>query len=89
MLTRYRAGLALTLALAASLPTAACVARRHDAHRNAVPAVSPQTLYSSRALRRARTILQLKLLELRREHLDRVRKAIEQNVPLDELLKQS
>lgn len=44
-------------------------------------------LYSRRALRRARIILQLKLLELRSERLERVRKAVERRIPIDELLK--
>ncbi len=85
---RYPAALALTLALAASLPAAARVPRhRHTLRRTGAPAVSANALYSARALRRARIILELKLLELRRERLERVRKAIEKNVPIDELLK--
>jgi hypothetical protein len=88
MSPRYRAALALTLALAASLPAAARVPRhRHPVAGGSGPPVSADALYSRRALRRARTILELKLLELRREHLERVRKAIEKNVPVDELLK--
>jgi hypothetical protein len=85
---RYRTALALTLALAASLPAAARVPR----HRR-VPAPAPSAparadvLYSARALRRARTILQLKLLELRSEHLERIRKAIEESTPVEDLLK--
>jgi hypothetical protein len=90
MSPRYRAALALTLALAAFTPALARVAaRRHPApHRAAMTeSVSAADLYSRRALRRARTILQLKLMELRSERLERVRKAIEQHVPIDELLK--
>lgn len=88
MLARYLAALALTLALAASLPAAARVPR-HGRTRHSVSAagVSAASLYSARALRRARTILQLKLLELREERLERVRKAIERRVPIDQLLK--
>jgi hypothetical protein len=88
MLARYLAALALTLALAASLPAAARVPRHGRTHRTAAGhGISPASLYSSRALRRARTILQLKLLELREERLERVRKAIEKRVPIDQLLK--
>jgi len=43
-------------------------------------------VYSRRALRRARTILLLKLLELREARLERVRKAIERRLPVEELL---
>lgn len=88
MSPRYRAALALTLAFAASLPAAAHVPRHRIAVRHDVTSAAPaEVLYSRRALRRAKTILQLKLLELRRARLDRVRKAIEKNVPVDVLLK--
>jgi len=88
MLARYLAALALTLALAASLPAAAHAPRHGRRHRSAsTSGISAASLYSSRALRRARTILQLKLLELREERLERVRKAIERRVPIDQLLK--
>lgn len=91
MPSRYRAALALTLALAASLPAAARIARRpHAARHHAISTApfSPGDLYSRRALRRARIILQLKLMELRSERLERVRKAIEKHVPIDDLLKE-
>jgi hypothetical protein len=85
---RYRAALALTLALAASLPAAARAPRRHHRDVPATAAAMPaDALYSARALRRVRTILQLKLWELRRERLERIRKALEKNVPVEQLLK--
>ena len=90
MAPRYRAALALTLALAASLPTSASTpAHRHRRSSFKPPAAVPAAsdLYSRRALRRARIILELKLLELRRERLDGVRKALEKHLPVDELLK--
>ena len=89
MAPRYLAALALTLALAAVLPAAASPARhRHAKRRAPAPAAaSASALYSRRALRRARIILELKLLELRSERLERVREAIEKHVPLDDLLK--
>jgi hypothetical protein len=40
-------------------------------------------LYSRRALRRARTILQMKLLELREEHLACVKAVLEEHLPND------
>jgi len=43
-------------------------------------------MYSRRALRRARTILQLKLLELHEERLDRIRRVIEKHLPISVLL---
>jgi hypothetical protein len=90
MAPRYRAALALTLALAAFLPAFARAPHRsrHSVRRHppAEISVSAEQLYSRRALRRARIILELKLLELRSEHLERVRKAIEKRMPIDELL---
>jgi hypothetical protein len=86
MITGYRAALALTsvLLLAASPP------HRHPHHRHhhAQPAPAANAIYSRRALREARTILQLKLLELRSERLERARKVIERRLPLDELFKE-
>ncbi|MHB8146746.1 MAG: hypothetical protein ACYDGM_05700 [Vulcanimicrobiaceae bacterium] len=48
----------------------------------------PDGLYSVRALRRARLILQLRLLELRKAHLERVRRAIEAHLPVDRIIEQ-
>lgn len=91
MLFRYRAALALTLAAVCALPASGMqAARRHPHHSAAAgdrrPAAS--ALYSARALRRARIILQLKMLELRAERLERVRKALERNLPVDLLITQ-
>jgi hypothetical protein len=89
MAPRYRAALALTLALAAWMPAFARVPHRHPvrARRGADRiSISAEELYSRRALRRARIILELKLLELRSEHLERVRKAIEKHIPIDQIL---
>ena len=92
MLFRYRAVLALTLAAACTLyaPGAQTAGRRHPRHAGPHAARTPQAaaLYSARALRRARIILQLKLLELRAERLERVRKALERNLPVEQLLRQ-
>ena len=87
MNVRYPAALALTLAIASANPAAACAPRKGHAHRAVPPALNARDLYSARALRRAKTILQLKLLELRSEHLERVRRAIERRLPVDEILK--
>lgn len=87
---RYLAALALTLALTASLPAAAKGPGHRSAHRRSAPSatVLVEDLYSRRALRRARIIVELKLMELREERLERVRQAIERHVPIDELLKE-
>ena len=81
MFARYRAGLALT-SLVLLLG-----AHHRVPQTPALRPVSAGELYSRRALRRARIILQLKLLELRSERLERVRKAIERGIPIEELLK--
>ena len=90
MAPRYRAALALTLALAASIAAGAAVPKhRHTAFRKAPAAAAPlpaDEIYSRRALRKARIILELKLMELRAERLERVRKAIERHIPIDKLL---
>lgn len=89
MALRYLAAFTLTLALAASLPGSA--KRAHRGRHKPQPTPSPvaaDQIYSKRALRQAKIILELKLLELRRERLERVRKAILNHVPIDDLLKQ-
>ena len=56
----------------------------HASLRRQVPASIPvEGLYSARALRRARTILQLRLLQLHEARLDCIRAAIERRLPAD------
>ena len=75
MLDRYRAALALTsLALLAATPGHHRHARTHRFAAAPPPSVE---IYSRRALRRARTIIQLKLMELKAMQLERIRKTIE------------
>ena len=83
MLDRYRAALALTSLLSLG---AAPGHHRHPArqsHSNLAAPAAGIALYSRRALRRARTILQLRLLELHEEQLDRVRRAVERHLPIE------
>ncbi|MDQ6931558.1 MAG: hypothetical protein M3160_00115 [Candidatus Eremiobacteraeota bacterium] len=81
-----RAALALSfgivLPIAAQTPAHAGSSTRHKP-----PRYSVSQLYSSRARHRAITILQLKLLELHEEHLDRLRRIIVRKLPIDTLLK--
>ena len=87
MNVRYPAVLSLTLAIVCPHAIRADAAGK-AAHAKVRPAPPPAAgLYSTRALRRAKIILQLKLLELRSEHLERVRRAIERRLPVDEILK--
>ena len=86
MLDRYRAALALT-----SLCLLAASASHHRHARHARPPAAAAArasvgveIYSRRALRRARTILQLKLMELRALQLERIRKAIERVLEADQ-----
>jgi energy-converting hydrogenase Eha subunit A len=87
---RYRAVLALTLALCLPAPGLSADRpahrRRHEASTAFPASVSATDLYARRALRRARILIELKLLELRSERLERVRKAIEKHIPIDQLL---
>jgi len=68
----------------ASAPASA----KHSRHRSSAYAAPTPSLemFSRRALRRARTILLLKLLELREERLDRARRVIEKRLPISTLL---
>ena len=91
MHNRYRARVAMTsVVLALGLWGAA--PRAHETP-HAGPAAKqsvtdPDALYSARALRRARLIVQLQLLELRKAHLERVRRAIEAHLPVDRIIEQ-
>jgi len=81
-----RAAAALSLAILFCGPASAStkIAKHRDLHRAAgEPSLS---MYSLRARRRARTILQLELLELRKAHLERVRRALHNHIPIDRLL---
>lgn len=83
-----RAGLALTLAIVLPMVAPAPGNARSAKHRRGLSAhYSVSQLYSSRARHRAVTILQLKLLELHEEHLDRLRRIILRKLPIDTLLK--
>lgn len=88
MAPRYRAALALTLALAATLAASAALPKHRHRGGKTEPAsrLTADELYSRRALRKARIILELKLMELRAERLERVRKALERHLPIDKLL---
>jgi hypothetical protein len=84
MNVRYPAALLLTSLMVAS-PTAAAGQRPHP-HPGPPGAYGP-SLYSPRALRRAKLLLQFRMLELRKARLERVRKAIEDRIPVDDLLR--
>ncbi len=88
MSLRYRTGLVLTslLLLGAASGTAKTPDHRLSQIQDTLQ-LRAADIYSRRALRRARIILQLKLLELRSERLERVRKAIERHIPVDEIFK--
>lgn len=75
---RVLAALCLCLLFPATA-TAAEHARRPAARLN----LSPEELYARRALRRARLIIELRLLQLRDERLECVRQAILRNLPPD------
>ncbi|MDP9018047.1 MAG: hypothetical protein M3N19_06990 [Candidatus Eremiobacteraeota bacterium] len=71
--------------LVAPASASATANRRIPAIAKTAPSLD---LYSQRARRRARIILELKLLEMRKAHLDRVRQVIEKRIPLDCLFNQ-
>ncbi|MFN2527605.1 MAG: hypothetical protein ABR584_02700 [Candidatus Baltobacteraceae bacterium] len=68
------------------LITPASASTKAGRHRALQHATAPSLdLYSHRARRRAATILQLELLEMRKAHLERVRKVIEKRLKLEAL----
>lgn len=89
MILRYLAASALTLAAALLLTAGSAAHGRHRPKPSAtLPPSAALRLYSTHALRQARIILQLKLLELREERLERVRKALQRHANIDEILRQ-
>jgi hypothetical protein len=92
---RSLAAATLVLILPVNPVLAKDVSARHRPAHHSTRADSPtgtygedfaQVLYSRRALRRARILLQLKLLELREERLACVRAALDRHLPADMLL---
>ena len=84
VLNRALAALALVILLAVA---AEASAHRSKTNPGAPSHYSVSQLYSSHARRRAVKILQLKLLELHEENLDRLRQVILRKLPIDTLLK--
>ena len=83
----WRACLALALVIVLTQPVWPSDKRKPpSANKLAHTPYAAADLYSRRALRRARTILLLKLLDLREARLDRVRKAIERRLPIEQIL---
>ena len=80
MLDRYRAALALTSLCLLAASAGHHRHSRHSRYPNLTPPAAGINIYSRRALRRARIILQLKLLELHELQLDRVRRAVERQI---------
>jgi hypothetical protein len=72
----------LSLLLAGS-PGAAAALPPHPVLSPSPGAASPDVLFSRRALRRARLLIQMRLLQLREERLECVRQAILQQLPPD------
>jgi hypothetical protein len=78
----YRTGVLVTSLLLAS-EASADATKVHPLPSCTAPPkrIIVDQLYSQRALRRARTLLQLRMLELRKAELDRVRQAILRRLP--------
>jgi len=66
-----------------STPPAAAAKGAHPTARPSLAPIAPEALYARRALRRARLIIELRLLEFRKERLECVRQAILRNLPPD------
>jgi hypothetical protein len=82
VLYRYLpAALAAWLLILLCAPVAAKDKHPQGAHFSAQSAGARSDLYSARALRRTRRIVEMKLLELRERHLDCARTVIERRLP--------
>ena len=64
------------LATLLATPAAAPLPASHPAARPSPPTLSPDELFSRRALRRARLLIQMRLFQLRDERLECVRAAL-------------
>jgi hypothetical protein len=81
MYRRVLAVLAAWLLFQATPGVAWAHGRHHAKTRYIAGSQTPNELYSSRALRRVKLILEMRLLEFRKERLECVRQAILRNLP--------
>ena len=91
----YRAGVALTSLCLFFSGSGLCkaplkVAPRPTLRSSSAPTLppDPSAVLSRRALRRARLLLQLHLMELHKARLERVERAIQEHVPIDRLIEE-
>ena len=73
--------LALLAILSAAPGSAAAAATPRPAAPASLAPFSPDALYSKRALRRARLLIQMRMLELRNERLECIRAALLRRLP--------
>jgi hypothetical protein len=79
-MSRYRIVVALTSLMVAFVPSTC----HPEVQMRSICLEGP--LYSARAIRRAKVLLQLQLLQMREEGLDRARAAVERKITIDQLL---
>jgi hypothetical protein len=79
MLNRYLAAIAVTSLL--MTPAAHAGKKAHPSPVVVTPI--PGSIYSRRAIRRARLLIQMQMYELHKARLDRIREAIRRNLPPD------
>jgi hypothetical protein len=72
---------ALTTVLLASAPTSPPAAASEPTVRPSPVAMSPDELFSRRALRRARLLIQMRVLQLRDQRLECIREALARQLP--------
>ena len=74
--------IALTSILLAAVPASApSSAPAHTAAPRSPAAISPNELFSRRALRQARILIQMRVFQLRDERLDCIREALRRQLP--------
>ena len=63
------------------IPVTAAAKSAHPTARPSLRPIAPEAVYARRALRRARLIIEMRMLEFRKERLECVRQAILRNLP--------
>ena len=71
----------LVALLASTAPAASPVAQSHATARPSPAPLTPEDLFSRRALRRARLLIQMRVMQFREERLECIRAALRRRLP--------
>ncbi len=73
--------LVIALLLGSTAPAASPVARSHATASPSPAPLTPEDLFSRRALRRARLLIQMRVMQFREERLECIRAALQRRLP--------